>query len=364
MLIDSLNLKDKMLPTTFTTLDNKIQYVPVAAHAQAPQAVMLPAAPVMFMPQMVPAQIPFQPAPLPTLPILPMQSLPANNSLPLFYDGSSFTELPQTLQNYSGEGLLVPPPGYSFVTMDVPSASVERSASAELEENNADLDLLPVPIETVRSRSRSSSVVSNIAEEETSSRAEGETTAPKQQNKKYRHRSKQTRILEVHQKLKEEYTAKGLYAGDDEVLRGFDTVRVHVKTYKALNRIECPLNDVEKHPDVTVMKIATPFSMKNRFQKKGFIVYLKLQNSSMVPIVQEIFSHYKEDFAKCDVALKKEDKLALDRARQASLKEGDLSTRSLSSMSDLSSSQFLSERAYSREGMLNVADWANSGMAA
>lgn len=351
-----------MLPTTFTTVDNKIQYVPVAAHAQ-PQT-LLPAAPVMFMPQMVPAQIPFQPAPLPTLPILPIiqQSLPASN-LPLFYDGSSFSELPQTLQNYSGEGLLVPPPGYSFVTMDVPSASVERSASAELEDNGADLDLLPVPIETVRSRSRSSSVVSNTAEDETS-RAEGETTtAPKQQNKKYRHRSKQTRILEVHQKLKEEYTAKGLYAGDDEVLRGFDTVRVHVKTYKALNRIECPLNDVEKHPDVTVMKIATPFSMKNRFQKKGFIVYLKLQDRSMVPIVQEIFSHYKEDFAKCDVALKKEDKLAQDRARAASLKD-DLSTLSSMSLSDRSSSQFLSERAYSREGMLNVADWANSGMAA
>jgi hypothetical protein len=175
----------------------------------------------------------------------------------------------------------------------------------------------------------------------------------KTQNKKFRHRSKQTRILEVHQKLKEEYTAKGLYAGDDEVLRGFDTVRVHVKTYKALNRIECPLNDVEKHPAVEVLKIATPFSMKNRFQKKGFIVYLKLASVDMVPIVQEIFSHYKEDFAKCDVALKKEDKLALDRARAEAAQPKQLSD----------APEFLSARAYNRDGF-EFSDWATSGMAA
>ena len=100
----------------------------------------------------------------------------------------------------------------------------------------------------------------------------------------------------MHQKLKEEYTAKGLYAGDDEVLRGFDTVRVHVKTYKALNRIECPLNDVEKHPAVEVLKIATPFSMKNRFQKKGFIVYLKLASVDMVPSKLTLLMHEHKHF--------------------------------------------------------------------
>jgi len=337
-----------MLPTTFT-VDNKIQYISVAQ----PAPLLAGPAPVMFVPQMVPAAIPFQPAPLPALPMLPLaqQSLPANN-LPMFYDGTSFTQLPQTLQNYSGEGLLVPPPGYSFVT--IPSASAEPAPSLDLEDNTS--DLLPVPMES-QTRSRSASIVSNpLPEEPVEVKAETET---KPQNKKYRHRSKQTRIMEVHAKLKEEYTAKGLYAGDDEVLRGFDTVRVHVKTYKALNRIECPLNDVEKHPQVEVLKIATPFSMKNRFQKKGFIVYLKLASPDMVPIVQEIFSHYKEDFAKCDVALKKEDKLAQDRAR-AALKVSD----NMSSLTDQSSTksigeQFLSARAYSRENF-DFSDWATT----
>jgi len=330
-----------MMPTTQYNIDNnKMQFI------AAPQMLPMPA-PVVFMPQMVPAAIPFAPAPLPTIPMLPITqpALKCDNSLPLFYDGSSFTQIPQNLQSFSSDGVLVPPPGYSFVTMSAPTVSVERSVSPQLEDNTSS-ELLPLPQDSIRSRSRSSSVVS-IPEE-----VEEVKPVEKTQNKKFRHRSKQTRILEVHQKLKEEYTAKGLYAGDDEVLRGFDTVRVHVKTYKALNRIECPLNDVEKHPAVEVLKIATPFSMKNRFQKKGFIVYLKLASVDMVPIVQEIFSHYKEDFAKCDVALKKEDKLALDRAREAAQPK---------QLSD--APEFLSARAYNRDGY-EFSDWANSGMAA
>jgi len=332
----------------------------------APPA-MVPA-PMVFVPQMVPSQIPFQPA-LPTLPMVSFTNplMPANN-VPLFYDGSAFSAIPQNLTTLNSEGCLVPPPGYSFVTV-VPSTTPERSVSAE---PAGEKDLLPIPVEPIVSRSRSSSVVSESPRE---SRAEGETstTTTKPQNKKYRHRSKQVRIMEVHQKLKEEYTAKGLYADEDEVLRGFDTVRVHVKTYKALNKIECPLNDVEKHPHVKVLKIATPFSMKNRFQKKGFIVYLKLADKEMVPIVQEIFSHYKEDFAKCDIALKKEDKLALDKANKA--KEALQMNDQLSHMTDNSSyasvlsrgstaqseSDFLATKAFSRDGyeINDQTVWAN-----
>merc|ERR1719461_1072130 len=313
-------------------------------------------APMVFMPQMGPAQVHFQP-PLPTLPMVSFTNplLPQMpNGPPLFYNGASFTAMPQT---FSSEGCLVPPPGYSFVTVDVPSATPERSVSVE-PAVSGETDVLLPPVEQNVSRSRSSSVVSDVAQS-----GEGETSTPttKPQNKKFRHRSKQVRIMEVHQKLKEEYTAKGLYADEDEVLRGFDTVRVHVKTYKALNRIECPLNDVEKHPAVEVLKIATPFSMKNRFQKKGFIVYLKLADPSMVPIVREIFSHYKEDFAKCDIALKKEDKVALDKARAKEAMEmndvlSDITdSSSYASMVSRSSttrseSNFLSTRAFSREG--------------
>merc|ERR1712217_381346 len=124
--------------------------------------------------------------------------------------------------------------------------------------------------------------------------------------KKYPHRSKQIRILEVHASLKEEYTARGLYADEEEVLRGEDTVRAHVKTFQGLNKIKDVLDEVHKSPNCTVLRIATPFSMKNKFQKKGFIVYLKLASPSEVPAVQAIFARYSEHFKKCDVALPKE----------------------------------------------------------
>merc|ERR1719163_526240 len=191
--------------------------------------------------------------------------------------------------------------------MNVPSESVEPSVSAE---PAGEPDLLLVPsVSEARSRStsrsRSPSVVSEP--EQTQEGKATVVTKPKPpQNKKFRHRSKQERIMEVHAQLEEKFTAKGLYASEDEVLRGFDTVRVHVKTYRALNQIERPLNDVEKHPHVKILKIATPFSMKNKFQKKGFIVYLKLAHVDMVPIVQDIFKVYEEYFNKCDIALKKE----------------------------------------------------------
>lgn len=309
------------------TVENKIQYSMVAKPAMVP-------APVVFMPQMVPAQIPFQPA-LPMLPIM--------NPVPLFYDGSSFSALPQNLTSINAEGCLIPPPGFSFVTMGVPSATIEPSVSAE---PLPELDSLPLPAETIRSRS------SSVASEAPRVSETSEDKAKPAHNKKYRHRSKQKLILEIHAKLKEEYTAKGLYAGDDEVLRGFDTVRVHVKTYKALNRVQLPLNDVESHPGVKVLKIATPFSMKNRFQRKGFIVYLKLASPDMVPLVREIFNNYKEDFAKCDVALKKEDKLKLD----AQKKEVASQNLAVIDETSISSDKFLSTRAFSSQG-LDLNDW-------
>merc|ERR1712026_166879 len=78
-----------------------------------------------------------------------------------------------------------------------------------------------------------------------------------------------------------------------------------------------PLDKIMSHPRVQVLKIATPFSMKNKFQKKGFIVYLKLADPSQVPIVQSIFAEFAEFFPKCDIALKKEDKQRHDAEKAA-----------------------------------------------
>jgi len=217
-----------------------------------------------------------------------MQMAP-EGSIPLFFDGSSpaFTAIPENLVQKNSQNQLIAPEGYSFIPMSMATSLPSLSpAFSSMSVSDSDLpELVP---------SRSASVEPMPVKEE----------APKR--KKFPHRSKQERIIEVHASLKEEYTARGLYAADDEVLRGPDTVRVHVKTFHGLNKIKNALDEVHKCPQVTVRRIATPFSMKNKFQRKGFIVYLKLASASEVPAVQSVFERYSEYFKRCDVALPKE----------------------------------------------------------
>lgn len=206
----------------------------------------------------------------------------------------------------------VVPHGYSFVLMDVPQTATVSDSGESVNVQ-----------ETYQSQSRSVSVSPPEADpflsrppQPVSRQSTPEPVEP-EKKRKYKHRSKQERIEQVHQEVKEKYTSIGLYAAEDEVLRGFDTIRVHVKTYRGLNVINQPLDKIMSCPHVDVLKIATPFSMKNKFQKKGFIVYLKLADPSQVPVVQSIFAEYAEFFPKCDIALKKEDKLRLDAEKAA-----------------------------------------------
>lgn len=293
-------------------------------------------APLLAMPVFPPQMIPVMPQAMPILP--PCQPMPSNvcEDEPKLFDlgSSSIIEAPQNMLQKNEAGQFVCPTGYSFVRMAV-SSSVESSIEPLTSEQEFARDIENFQ-DNISNRSRSPSVAPETLEAKPSN------------NKRFRHRSKQERILEVHAELKERYTQKGLYAAEDEVLRGFDTVRVHVKTYHALNKIECPLNDIEKHPNVTVLRIATPFSMKNKFQKKGFIVYLKLADERMVPIVQSIFANYSEHFAKCDVALKKEDKEArLRQAQDTVLPELDVVKAASMKGEDYSNWAKFSENAFS-----------------
>lgn len=184
-----------------------------------------------------------------------------------------------------------PPEGYSFVeTTDLTKFSQGYwSALAKTQEQaNPSSSPSPSPVrETIPLRKKDVNVVTK------------KPVASKQQQKRP-HRSKQIRITEVHTRASDVYEAKNLIASDDEVLRGPDTLRVHVKTWEGLEAIEEVLQEVEDK----VKRLALPFSMKNKFQKKGFIVYMKLKSVSQVPYVQSVFGRYPDNyFKKCDVAL-------------------------------------------------------------
>merc|ERR1712048_170450 len=130
-----------------------------------------------------------------------------------------------------------------------------------------------------------------------------ETVESKQVNPKRPHRAKQIKIMKIRTLVKDQCVNKGIYAEEnEEFLRGEDVLRIHVKTWEALDLIQDVLDEVETA--VPIARIALPFSMKNKFQKKGFICYLKVAELRYVEIVKAIFAKYPA-FKKCDVALPK-----------------------------------------------------------
>jgi len=125
--------------------------------------------------------------------------------------------------------------------------------------------------------------------------------------RRFGYRSKQRKIEQTRSWIKNEFDRQCLFAKERELVRGPDTVRVHVKTYDGLSDIKQALNDVQNDPRIQIARVACPFSKKNKFQKKGYIVYLKVQELSQVPFVFEIFSKYKTLFKNCVVAVPKKD---------------------------------------------------------
>jgi len=149
----------------------------------------------------------------------------------------------------------------------------------------------PSPMPTTRSPSAESTQTVTTKESETTQKA-----GPKRA-----HRSKQIKIVETHERVKEHCEERGVFANEKEVLRGPDVLRIHVKTWEGLDLILDVIKEVEAR--VSIDRIALPFSLKNKFQKKGFICYMKVQDVHDVAVVQEIFSQYSKFFKKCDVAL-------------------------------------------------------------
>jgi len=263
--------------------------------AQLPPFQVLPMPQVNFMlPQVTPQQI------LP--PYQLVNNVPVGTPLKQWdFVAQQVIDLPTNFVPVMNN-FYIPPQGFSFVLMDIPQTTQSVSDSGSVSQS----------VE----RSVSLETDSYLSRPPTHSVSRQATPEPADQPRKYKHRSKQERIEQVHAEVKAKYTALNLYAREDEVLRGFDTVRVHVKTYRGLNVINQPLDMIMESPYVQVLKIATPFSMKNKFQKKGFIVYLKLASEDQVEIVQGIFKQFEEYFPKCDIALKKEDKQRLDEQKR------------------------------------------------
>merc|ERR1712156_556145 len=109
---------------------------------------------------------------------------------------------------------------------------------------------------------------------------------------KYGYRSKQRKIDRTHRNIQEKFSALGLFARERELVRGDDTLRIHVKTFEGLTDIQSALNEIHNHKEIDIVRVAAVFSKKNRFQKKGFIVYLKVGSVAEVEICMRLLKRY------------------------------------------------------------------------
>merc|ERR1719216_13732 len=128
-----------------------------------------------------------------------------------------------------------------------------------------------------------------------------------QRQKKYAYRSKQKKIDRVYNHIKDMYEQQGKFAAEKELVRGDDTLRIHVKTFDGLSDIVTALNEVEQHQEIESTRLAAVFSKKNKFQKKGFIVYLKLKTEEQRKQAETIFSAYAQSLKNVAVAKKRDD---------------------------------------------------------
>jgi len=123
--------------------------------------------------------------------------------------------------------------------------------------------------------------------------------------KKFGYRSKQRKIDRTHRNIQEKFSALGIFAKERELVRGDDTLRIHVKTFEGLTDIQTALNEIQNHKEIDICKVAAVFSKKNRFQKKGFIVYLKVGSVAQVDTCLRLLKRYSKSLRNIAIARSK-----------------------------------------------------------
>jgi len=237
------------------------------------------------------------PSPVPvmysTSPLLmtPQQSTPSMTA-----SDSSFFEIPPMVLNQSYSSTLAPPQA-TLGGQPIGFNSVSRTPERHpLSPNNS----LCSPKHQIKFRERTPEApyvgsqptgyppnyaMSNSCyspQRESTPEDEDYASAPEagKRQKRYGYRSKQRKIDKVFKGIEEKFRERGLFAAEKELVRGDDVLRIHVKTFDGLKDIKLALEEIDEK--LTITRIAAVFSKKNRFQKKGFIIYLRLGSVSEV----------------------------------------------------------------------------------
>jgi len=119
-------------------------------------------------------------------------------------------------------------------------------------------------------------------------------------------KTKQKKINVVYNNLVEKF-GKTPYL-KAEVDRSYETSRVHAKTWDGLNIIEEALEKVVSDETIEMKEIGFHKSMKNKYQQKGILVYIKVGTQKQVQRLFEIYNSYNGHLKDHAIAVSKEER--------------------------------------------------------
>lgn len=124
-------------------------------------------------------------------------------------------------------------------------------------------------------------------------------------------KSKQKKINNVYQNLIRKFAQTNYLK--EEVDRSYETCRVHAKTWDGLNVIEKALDEILAEESIEIQEIGFHKSMKNKYQQKGILVYIKVASGNQVESVFDIYNSYGRHLKDHAIAVSKEEREKLRR---------------------------------------------------
>lgn len=107
----------------------------------------------------------------------------------------------------------------------------------------------------------------------------------------------------------------------EEVERSHETSRVHAKTWDGLNIIERALDKVLADDIIEIEAIGFHISMKNKYQQKGILIYIKVGSAKQVQRLFEIYDSFNGHLKDHAIAVSKEEREKMVAQQSKSVEE-------------------------------------------
>lgn len=117
---------------------------------------------------------------------------------------------------------------------------------------------------------------------------------PRSTNKRYGYRTKQNKIEKVYASVTRHFDELGVLSPEDVGIRGTTVARLHVKKWHSLSRIEEAIAKVEANENIETQRVSCPVSMKNLYQKKGFLIYWETASEEQTQLLMDVFKSFSE----------------------------------------------------------------------